>query len=34
MNKGWAISEADMDPDMGLLKELGATVDSLRALPA
>ena len=26
MNKGWAISEADMDTDMGLLKELGATV--------
>jgi len=26
MNKGWAISEADIDTDMALLKELGATV--------
>jgi beta-galactosidase len=26
MNKGWAISEADMDLDISLLKELGATV--------
>ena len=26
MNKGWAISEADMDLDMALLKEIGATV--------
>jgi beta-galactosidase len=26
MNKGWAISEADMDQDISLLKELGATV--------
>ncbi len=25
-NKGWAISEADMDEDIGLLKEIGATV--------
>src|SRR5208283_3690617 len=26
-DKGWAISEADMDEDMALLKEIGATVD-------
>ena len=26
MNKGWAISEADMDQDIALMKELGATV--------
>jgi beta-galactosidase len=26
MNKGWAISEADMDGDVALLKEIGATV--------
>jgi beta-galactosidase len=26
MNKGWAISEADMETDVALLKELGATV--------
>jgi len=26
MNKGWAISEADMDLDLALLKEIGATV--------
>ena len=26
MNKGWAISEANMDEDIALLKELGATV--------
>jgi beta-galactosidase len=26
MNKGWAISEADMDEDISLLKEIGATV--------
>ncbi len=26
MNKGWAITEQDMDQDMALLKELGATV--------
>ncbi len=26
MNKGWAISEADMDQDITLMKELGATV--------
>ena len=26
MNKGWAITEADMDTDMALLQELGATV--------
>ena len=26
MNKGWAISEADMEEDIALLKELGATV--------
>jgi beta-galactosidase len=26
MNKGWAISEADMEEDVGLLKELGANV--------
>jgi len=26
MDKGWAISEADMDTDIGLLKELGVTV--------
>ena len=26
MNKGWAITEADMDTDIALLKELGATV--------
>jgi beta-galactosidase len=26
MGKGWAISEADMDEDIALLKELGATV--------
>lgn len=26
MNKGWAITEQDMDADMALLKELGATV--------
>jgi beta-galactosidase len=26
MNKGWAISEADMDEDIALLKELGVTV--------
>ena len=26
MNKGWAISEADMETDVGLLKEIGATV--------
>jgi beta-galactosidase len=26
MNKGWAITEADMDTDMALIKELGATV--------
>jgi beta-galactosidase len=25
-DKGWAISEADMDEDIGLLKEIGATV--------
>ena len=25
-NKGWAISEADMDEDMSLLKEIGCTV--------
>jgi len=25
MNKGWAITEADMDQDIGLLKELGVT---------
>ena len=25
-NKGWAISEADMDEDMQLIKEIGATV--------
>jgi len=26
MNKGWAISDADMDEDISLLKEIGATV--------
>jgi len=26
MNKGWAISEADMDEDISLIKEIGATV--------
>lgn len=26
MNEGWAISEADMDADLALLKEIGATV--------
>jgi beta-galactosidase len=26
MNRGWAITEADMDQDISLLKELGATV--------
>ncbi len=26
MNKGWAISEADMEQDVALLKEIGATV--------
>lgn len=26
MNKGWAITEADMDTDIALIKELGATV--------
>jgi len=26
MNKGWAISDADMDADIALLKEIGATV--------
>ncbi len=26
MNQGWAISEADMDTDISLLKEIGATV--------
>ena len=33
-NKGWAISEADMDEDIQLIKEIGAHGRPLRALPA
>jgi beta-galactosidase len=33
-NKGWAISEADLDEDISLIKEMGCDGHPLRALPA